>query len=312
MNTTAEELFERLQEIRELAQQPLPDDDEASKSYDALFATSLHEVLVLTCHAGVRDTHQAFGNLFSQVDYLCKRHSIALADRRAIQRMRRHSNHPVRLSGDERIADIHALSILMCAVFSMLGRVEAAPAGWGSARTAEPTLRPSIRCIVESWDEQFIVATDGEQALRISYGDSPYLGDVLSEGMQLNLLFPSGSSLKESVGDDGILVVENPLVVVEPDFLIDISAIARCFGGYGRHPLLHLLHRIHNAKCQSFNDALLVIDRIAEQIINQSGRFILIGGDTSSDFGVFKLFLNALDNYKRNQHIKQIVIMLCI
>jgi predicted MPP superfamily phosphohydrolase len=66
---------------------------------------------------------------------------------------------------------------------------------------------------------------------------------------------------------------------------------------------LHLLHRIHNAKCQSFNDALLVIDRIAEQIINQSGRFILIGGDTSSDFGVFKLFLNALDNYKRNQII---------
>ena len=244
MNTTAEELFEGLQEIRELAQQPLPDDDEASKSYDALFATSLHEVLVLTCHAGVRDTHQAFGNLFSQVDYLCKRHSITLADRRAIQRMRRHSNHPVRLSGDERIADVHALSILMCAVFSMPGRVETAPAGWGSARVAEPTLRPSIRCIVESWDEQFIVATDGEQTLRISYGDSPYLGDVLAEGMQLNLLFPSGSSLKESVGDDGVLVVENPLVVVEPDFLIDISAIARCFGGYGRHPLLHLLHRM--------------------------------------------------------------------
>lgn len=66
---------------------------------------------------------------------------------------------------------------------------------------------------------------------------------------------------------------------------------------------LHLLHRIHNAKCQSFYDALLLIDRIAEQIINQSGRFILIGGDTSSDFEVFKLFLNALDNYKRNQII---------
>ena len=122
MNTTAEELFERLQEIRELAQQPLPHDDEASKSYDALFATSLHEVLVLTCHAGVRDTHQAFGNLFSQVDYLCKRHSIALADRRAIQRMRRHSNHPVRLSRDDRIADVHALSILMCAVFPCRGK----------------------------------------------------------------------------------------------------------------------------------------------------------------------------------------------
>ena len=66
---------------------------------------------------------------------------------------------------------------------------------------------------------------------------------------------------------------------------------------------LHLLHRIHNTKCQSFNDVALLIDKIAEQIIDQSENTILIGGDTSSDFYIFKLFINALEKYKNEQTI---------
>jgi hypothetical protein len=34
------------------------------------------------------------------------------------------------------------------------------------------------------------------------------------------------------------------LIIVEPDFLIDISSIARCFEFYGHHPLNYTLHRM--------------------------------------------------------------------
>lgn len=34
------------------------------------------------------------------------------------------------------------------------------------------------------------------------------------------------------------------LVVVEPDYLIDISTIANCFESYGHHPLLFTVNRL--------------------------------------------------------------------
>ena len=43
-----------------------------------------HETLVLVCHEGLRDSGQAYGNLFSQVDYLCRRHHVRLPDRIAV------------------------------------------------------------------------------------------------------------------------------------------------------------------------------------------------------------------------------------
>ena len=43
--------------------------------------------------------------------------------------------------------------------------------------------------------------------------------------------------LKVNVLDDG-------LQVVEPDVLVDISAIAACFQDYGHHPLAYLINRL--------------------------------------------------------------------
>ena len=52
-----------------------------------------------------------------------------------------------------------------------------------------------------------------------------------------------------------------------------------------------------------------MIDRIAEKIISDSGRIILIGGDTSSDFGIFELFLKALQKTSKHEY-KTIIFVL--
>lgn len=52
----------------------------------------MHQTLVLACGEALLNSRQGFGNLFAQVDYLCKRHGIAMRERIAIQQMRRHSN----------------------------------------------------------------------------------------------------------------------------------------------------------------------------------------------------------------------------
>lgn len=80
---------------------------------------------------------------------------------------------------------------------------------------------------------------DGTE-LRVSYGTTVtgdefgYLRDILRRDMQLNLL---------DVRTSGDMVTAGQ-IVVEPDFLVDISSLAACFEEYGHHPLLYTLNRL--------------------------------------------------------------------
>ena len=104
-NISATELFLR---VRELLM--LPDLEPATRN------KMMHDTLILCCHEGVKNTKQAFGNLFAQVDYLCKVHGIKIADKIAIQTMRRHSNKQEPLSEEDLKYDARALAIFISAV----------------------------------------------------------------------------------------------------------------------------------------------------------------------------------------------------
>ena len=105
-NISAAELFQRVRELL-----TLPDLEAKTRN------KMMHDTLILCCHEGVKDTKQAFGNLFSQVDYLCKARGIKVADKIAIQTMRRHSNSQEPLSDDDLKYDARALTLFISAVF---------------------------------------------------------------------------------------------------------------------------------------------------------------------------------------------------
>ena len=97
-----------------------------------------------------------------------------------------------------------------------------------------------VRCIVRSFDATTITAESEDGEITIDYGsteggrDLTYLQKVLREGMQLNLL--------DCHSDDSHLRPQ--IIVVEPDFMLDISSLATCFTAYGHHPLLYTLNRL--------------------------------------------------------------------
>ena len=64
--------------------------------------------------------------------------------------------------------------------------------------------------------------------------DWTYLRQQLHGGSQINIIRPRLY--------DGILYPE--LIIVEPDYLVDISAIAACFENYAHSPLIYLLNKI--------------------------------------------------------------------
>lgn len=57
---------------------------------------------------------------------------------------------------------------------------------------------------------------------------------------------------------------------------------------------LHLMHRIKNAGCKSKEDVVFTIQKIIDDILAESTSLTLIGGDMSSEFSLFELFVKML------------------
>ena len=67
---------------------------------------------------------------------------------------------------------------------------------------------------------------------------------------------------------------------------------------------LHLMHRIKNAGCKSIEDVIFTIQKIIDDILAENTSLTLIGGDVSSEFSIFELFVKMLrksvDSERRN------------
>ena len=211
-------------------------------------ALIMHETLVIACHEGLKNTRHGFGNLSSQVESLCRQHNIAPQDIVAIQKMRRHSNSNAPILPEDVAYDCRALAIFVSAVVQeaipsfLVGEI---PARGRTTENIQITNYRYIRCIVREWDDSTIQVAvtnqdSSEELLTVDYMNTPdyidfsYLRPMLREGMQLNLLDCTVTRKK----------VVPRLIVVEPDYLIDISTIANCFETYGHHPLLFTVNRL--------------------------------------------------------------------
>jgi DNA replication ATP-dependent helicase Dna2 len=264
-NISTAELFQRVRELL-----TLPELEPKTRN------KMMHDTLILCCHEGVKETKQAFGNLFSQVDYLCKAHGIKVADKIAIQTMRRHSNSQEPLSGEDLKYDVRALAIFISAVVGVDVPHELNVLIPHTNRPYQKGLEINnrrIRCIVKNWDSDFIRvdidqdADEEEYLVQLkdeeNHIDHTYLWDILKEGMQLNLL---DCQVKQPI-------ITPRLIVVEPDYLVDISSIATCFTAFGHHPLLYLLNQM---KPRANTQATLLgnfAGAALDDIINTNGKY---------------------------------------
>lgn len=211
-------------------------------------ARIMHETLVIACYEGLKETKHGFGNLSSQVEALCRLHHIAPKDVVAIHKMRRHSNSAAPILPDDIAYDCRALALFVSAVFqeaipdTLVGKL---PTHGRNTENIQIANYRYIRCVVRAWDEQTIQVAvinqdSSEELLMVDYMntaeyvDFSYLRSLLREGMQLNLLDCTVTRKK----------VIPLLIVVEPDYLVDISSIANCFESYGHHPLLFTVKRM--------------------------------------------------------------------
>lgn len=101
-----------------------------------------------------------------------------------------------------------------------------------------------VRCIVRSASDDAIEATtagdDGGRNVVIALrnealdADFSYLKSIVRRGSQLNVL--------DAVDTGGRL--NAALIVLEPDYILDVTAVAGCFEQFGHHPLMYTYNRL--------------------------------------------------------------------
>ena len=170
------------------------------------------------------------------------------------------------ISRQELLYDLRAVAVFISAVYeaSIPGAIlrstptlDSSPQGEAGASATGSRYR-YVRCMIQSIGDDGIWATvlnavpafSSTSVVNINikdtleYVDFSYLCDILHEGMQVNLLDSELVATPSSPQREGTASLVPRLVVVEPDFLFDISSLAACFEEYGHHHLLYQLKRL--------------------------------------------------------------------
>ncbi len=192
-------------------------------------------------HSGI-----AFAGMFAKVDHLLKECGVKPPLTYFINDTRVRLRHLHDLADGERRRhfpyDLKNVCRFIAAVYGV-GKLPASLAALlpasDLAAEGESVLSDCVRVVVESVSGTTVAAT-GPHGGRFSVdcsGEWASVCTLLSPGSQLNLVRPR---LK---GD--VLVPE--IVIFEPDYLVDISAIAACFESYGASPYTYLLNKLKPA-----------------------------------------------------------------
>lgn len=124
-----------------------------------------------------------------------------------------------------------------------------------------------MRMIVDTWDEEYIYGTAEEsvegEVVKVCYAhgnraydyDWTYLYEMFYRGVQINLVRPRES--------DGVIFPE--LIVFEPDYLVDISTVAKCFTNYAESPYVHLVDKLRPSPASE----AIVLGNFAGQLLDE-------------------------------------------
>ena len=277
-NPSLHELFNRIVWVMEHPEQNL-----------TIRLSHMHTTLVLICHEALKDSRESFGSLFAQTDFLCRRLSLSVPDTIEIQKMRRDSNG---LGVEEEVTeedikyDCRALAILLSAVmksgipeplYGMLpptGRPcpQSRHIDWRNIRgiaisdgslSREQLSIPANKKTDSGGSPVFrlrIRLEDGGETVLVNVNkEDDYLLKIVNDGTMLSLV-----NVHEE--EDGSLSPR--FIVVEPDYLLDISSVARCFTDYGHHPLAYFV----NMLTSSANSQAILLGNFAGKMLDAALR----------------------------------------
>ena len=228
-----------------------------------------HEIL----KERTRESKLDFSGAFARMDYLCKQLQYTEEEYRRLNSLRARAREiqgqlSTSLSEQAWWDDLKTLAQFISRVYQIELPEELArrlPKTYHLPLPQRHLTGDYLRLIVDSWDDQYIygkTADAGTEFIRVHYtapnyfGDWGYIKELLTPHTQLNLIHPRRQ--------EDIYIPE--LIIYEPDFLLDISAIASCFETYGCTPLTYLINKIKPAA----NTKAILLGNFASQLLDET------------------------------------------
>lgn len=213
---------------------------------------------------------------FAKTDYLLKEHKVPKRIWRMVHDMRvrlsRFKNRELPTKEQQQMLtdDAQALSLFVQHLYGI--PIPEALVGLFPAkrqrRSRQILMAECVRMIVDKWDKDFIwgrLENDGVEEACVCYSqgnenypfDWSYLTPLLKPSMQLNLIRPR-------INKECTLYPE--LIILEPDYLVDISQIAKCMDSYSDSPLVYLLHMIEPVA----ESEAIMLGNLAGQLLDET------------------------------------------
>ena len=228
-----------------------------------------HEIL----KERTRESKLDFSGAFARMDYLCKQLQYTEEEYRRLNSLRARAREiqgqlSTSLSEQAWWDDLKTLAQFISRVYQIELPEELArrlPKTYHLPLPQRHLTGDYLRLIVDSWDDQYIygkTADAGTEFIRVHYtapnyfGDWGYIKELLTPHTQLNLIHPRRQ--------EDIYIPE--LIIYEPDFLLDVSAIASCFETYGCTPLTYLINKIKPAA----NTKAILLGNFASQLLDET------------------------------------------
>ncbi len=234
----------------------ISDDIDTRQRYDII-----RNVFARVIEQGIMDCQIAFVGFFAKLDYCIKEYNVPVAAANLIQ-LARKEMFPERIKKQDLTAEAlntslpHNLKATALLVYYLCGKVDIPSElkkhfpqsdrknTWGKFD------ENVLRVVVEKWDKEYIYATEENEntTVQISYGKDnkmltrngefswDYLNEVLWEGAQLNLV--------RVRRDESGKILMPELIILEPDYLINVTTISNCFESYAESPFVNLINKI--------------------------------------------------------------------
>ncbi len=259
---TPEDFFTTLEEAQRLT----PDYAKIYQIYARIFQQVLDQK--------TQDTRIQLCGIFAKTDYLLKKYEAPPSLVKSVNDTRVRLRHRSQLSEDS-MGSLHLHDLRnLCQWIAFLYRVKIPAALVALFPTKKPAafsptlMSDCIRVVVQRWDDEFVYGPSEESSegkpLKISYShdrllggwDWSYLRELFSVGAYLNLI--------HAHEDDGILYPE--IIIYEPDYLINISTIARCFETYAESPMVDLLKKLE----PTTESQPILLGQFASQLLDEA------------------------------------------
>lgn len=207
----------------------------------------LREMLERICKQGMENESLQMTDLSARISFIAKKMGLSTIEQHRLHTFRLASNQILNRQSEggteEFLRDVKTLAFFVkkltgahipSALYRLLPQADATfiakPFGKFTAKR--------MRVCFQYADDQYLYVTPTDnptpEPVKVRY-NVPQVNDEFSE--TCTLLWPHAqlNLLDVSADDDGLLTPS--FIVLEPDYLLDISTLAECFKDYGHHPL---------------------------------------------------------------------------